>query len=222
MLNMAALEVWGRADVGGRLAGGARSTVLRVSLGGRDCVARRVAFGEVEARWLHRVLCAAEAAGLAVPVLIPAPDGRFVIGGWTLEPFLSGSGAQPKDLEVLSRSVGRFHARTAGFPPRPGQELVRHSLPAPLAPRIERSWPTGRRTIIHGDIHPGNMIRLPDGRLALVDWEEARRDVVGVDLGALGNWHGAKRAHAAIELSACWQREPIRGRSMARLLRMLG
>jgi hypothetical protein len=66
------------------------------------------------------------------------------------------------------------------------------------------------------------MIRLPDGRLALVDWEEARRDVVGADLGALDNWHGAKRAHAAVELSACWQREPIRGRSMARLLRMLG
>ncbi|MEX0319105.1 MAG: phosphotransferase [Ruegeria sp.] len=39
--------------------------------------------------------------------------------------------------------------------------------------------------VIHGDLNHKNTLRCPDGLIALVDWDECRRDLVLFDLGPL-------------------------------------
>ncbi len=219
---IAALAAWGGVGVEGPLGGGARSRLLRVWLEGRACVARRVGMGEPEARWLLRVLGAAEAAGVAVALPIAARNGQLVVGGWMLEPFIAGTPGKTGDLSALVPAFRRFQARTAGLPQRPGRGIGRSGVPGPLMSRIRRAWPDGRMVAVHGDLHPGNVIRSLDGRLTVIDWEEARRDAAGVDLWALAAWHRASKAHAAVEVTACWRQEPARGRAMARRLRAMG
>ncbi|NJM84354.1 MAG: aminoglycoside phosphotransferase family protein, partial [Tabrizicola sp.] len=100
----------------------------------------------------------------------------------------------------------------------------RAPVPGPSACRdsLLRRMPLARpEAAIHGDVHAGNLLRLGDGRLALIDWEEARLGPVAQDLG-YGPGAEARASHAAAEVSACWRAEPGRARAMARRLRMIG
>lgn len=216
MMDFAPLAAWGDVAVQGRLTGGARSALWRVDVNGQPCVARRSADGEASLRWLARVLAAAKAAGLVVPVLCPARDGRLAVAGWTMEAYLAGHPAMPADLPALATPLARFHRRTADFPQRPAWHTP--LLPTGVKAQVQRVWPEGRQAVIHGDLHAGNVLRLPGGRLALLDWEEARRDTPAIDRAALSGFAGQQRLHAAVEVLVCWRVEPARARAMARIL----
>jgi Ser/Thr protein kinase RdoA (MazF antagonist) len=204
------LEAWG-AVVIGPMPGGARSRLWRVEVGGRTCVARRVTAGEPSLRWLVRLQAVAVAQGLRLAPLIPASNGAMTVGGWTVEPWLEGQPATAADLPEVRRVLQRMHRATRGLPPRPG--LVSR---LPLRLPVEK----GEVAAVHGDVHPGNVLRLAGGGLALIDWEEARIGDTRLDLGFSRDAAG-RAAHAAAEVAACWRVEPQRARMMARRLRLI-
>jgi Phosphotransferase enzyme family len=199
------------AEVLGPLPGGARSVLWRVRLNGRNCVARRVVASEASLRWLDRLQGVAQRQAIGLARLIPAPNGALALGGWTLEPWLDGMQGQMSDLTALRSALRRMHRAAQGFPPRPGH-----------ASRLPIALPEGsaERVAVHGDVHPGNVLRLSHGGLALIDWEEARLGDPRLDLGFGSNAAG-RFAHAAAEVAACWRAEPERARKMARLVRLL-
>jgi Ser/Thr protein kinase RdoA (MazF antagonist) len=203
------LEAWG-AVVIGPMPGGARSRLWRVEVGGVPCVARRVAVGEPSLCWLARLQAVAVAQGLRLAPLIPASNGALTVGGWTVEPWLEGQPGTAADLPEVRRALRRMHRATRGWPARPG-----------LVPRLPLRLPvaTGKVAAVHGDVHPGNVLRLAGGGLALIDWEEARIGDTRLDLGFSRDAAG-RAAHAAAEVAACWRVEPERARIMARRLRL--
>jgi thiamine kinase-like enzyme len=191
---------------------GARSRLWRVEVDGRPCVARRVTEGEPSLRWLSRLQAVALREGLRLAPLIPAPSGALTVAGWTVEPFLEGRQGDVADLSEVRRALQRVHRATRGWPERPG--------PSPRLPLRLVLPPEAKRAAVHGDVHPGNILRLPGGGLALIDWEEARIGDPRLDLGFSRDAAG-RAAHAAAEVKACWRAEPERARRMARRVRMI-
>jgi Ser/Thr protein kinase RdoA (MazF antagonist) len=207
---MTGLDAWG-AEVLGPMQGGARSRLWRVLVKGTPCVARQGAVGEPSLRWVQRLQQVAMAQGVRLAPFVPSASGALTVGGWTVEPWLDGQPGTPADLPEVRRALRRMHRATTGFPPRPG--LVRR-LPVRLPCEGVRV------AAVHGDVHPGNVLRLAGGGLALIDWEEARLGDIRLDLGFARGAAG-RAAHAAAEVAACWWAEPARARAMARLVRMV-
>ena len=207
---MTGLEAWG-ADVLGPLPGGARSQLWRVEVAGKRCVARRVSVGEPSLRWLARLQTVAVAQGLRLAPMIPASGGALTVAGWTVEPWLEGQPGTAADLPGLRRTLRRMHRATRFWPARPG-----------LVPRLplRLGVDPGDQAAVHGDVHPGNVLRLAGGGLALIDWEEARVGDTRLDLG-FAREAAARAAHAAAEVAACWRAEPERARMMARRWRAI-
>lgn len=208
---LSGLGAWG-AEVLGPMTGGARSQLWRVEVAGRPCVARRVTVGEASLRWLARLQAVALSQGLRLAPMLPAPSGALTVGGWTVEPWLEGRPGTAADLPELRRGLGRMHRASRRFPARPGF-VTRLPLRLPS--------PGGEVAAVHGDVHPGNVLRLSGGGLALIDWEEARLGDIRLDLGFPRNAAG-RAAHVAAEVAACWRVEPERARRMARILRAIG
>jgi len=167
--------------------------------------------GEPSLRWLARLQRVAIAQGLRLAPMIPAHSGALTVGGWTVEPWLEGQPATQTDLPAMRRALQRMHRATRRWPARPG-----------LVPRLPLKLPTAEAevTAVHGDVHPGNVLRLAGGGLALIDWEESRMGDTRLDLGFSRDAAG-RAAHAAAEAAACWRIEPDRARAMARRLRLL-
>jgi hypothetical protein len=194
------------------MAGGARSRLWRVDVGGRLCVARRVDVGEPSLRWLARLQAVALREGLRLAPMIPSRSGALTVGGWTVEPFLQGTPGVASDLVKIRQTLQRLHRATRNWPERPG-----------LARRLPLRLPASSakdRAAMHGDVHPGNVLRMAGGALALIDWEEARIGDPRLDLGFADTAAG-RAAHAAAETQACWWVEPARARMMSRRLRLL-
>ena len=223
--DFAGLAAWGRVAVTGPMAGGARSRLWRAERGAERLVLRRCSESEASMRWLIGVQRAAERAGLHLAALLPSADGRLVVGGWTVEPFLDDVPAEDRDVLALRPHLLRWQACCRGHRQRPGHLPLREArhLPKPLQRIIRALLPDGPLVAVHGDIHPGNLLRLPSGRLGLVDWEEARADHAGVDLlGTLPiSGAGQESLWLAAEVSACWAVEPERARRLARRLRAM-
>ena len=207
-----ALEAWGSVSEPRPFHAG-RSRLWRVTLEGGQWLARQHGESEASLRWLDRAHAAAERAGIVVPRLRLARNGCFGVGGWTLEPLLEGRAAGPAGLARLAPLCARSHRLTRRFPDRPGHKPMARRLQVAIDP----AWfPTARMAAVHGDLHAGNLIRLGDGRIALVDWEEARRDDVGFN-----DMRPRSVLHAANETAACWRAEPARARRMVRQLQLM-
>jgi Phosphotransferase enzyme family len=204
------LEAWD-AVVLGPMPGGARSRLWRVDVAGAPCVARRVAAGEPSLRWLARLQGVALVQGVRLAPMIPSRTGALTVAGWTVEPLLEGSPGTSEDLPEVRRALRRMHRATRSFPPRPGRVP---RLPVRLHVELAEV------AAVHGDVHPGNVLRLAGGRLALIDWEEAQVGDTRLDLGFPRDASG-RAAHAAAEVAACWWQEPERARDLARVVRAL-
>lgn len=213
------LAGWGGGEILGALGGGARSRLFRVRTGGGLHVLREGRESAPSLRWLDSVHARAERAGLVVPRLVPTLSGALSARGWTLEIWLDGQPARTADVARIAPAIRQFHRLTRDVAPRPGLPDVgaRCDLPRTLARRCARVAGRGGMAAVHGDLHPGNLLRLPGGRLALVDWEEARRDLVAYDEAALSGdpLHPLRLAY---EVAAGWSAEPAHARRCARLL----
>lgn len=208
------LSAWGGGQILGPLPGGARSAPVLVEVAGRLCVARATETPEPGLRWLRHALEHAKRSGLAVPKMIPTRYGAFTAGGWRVETYLDGVSLSDRECaRALRSAINRLHASGFRMPPRPG-------IPAHAR--------GGHNTLIHGDLHVGNLLRLPSGQLALLDWAEARRDSPLYDLTALARMARQpvaprhRLAHLAYEIETGWHTEPAYGRRMARRFWQLG
>lgn len=218
------LAAWGLQGTPILLPGGHRNTVLRVGAH----VLKTTRRSEAALRWLGPLQDIAEAQGLATPRLIAATNGMLCINGWTCEPFLPGTPTPPTRI---SGAMTALHEAARILPPRPdfpGTQILQSMMaagdvdlnitPVALVTALRAAWaelPTAR-TAIHGDLNASNILTGQDGRIALIDWDEARQDSAVFDRV---QWNAAsrvqKRATLAREIACCWQAEPARARALA-------
>ncbi|MGA0541174.1 phosphotransferase [Neotabrizicola sp. VNH66] len=218
-----------------RLAGGHRNLAFRTLGLRQDVVFKSTCRTAEQLAWLRPVQDIARACGFVVPGLRESRDGRLAEEGWTCEPFIAGAPVLPGDLAALVPQIRAFHAASADLPQRPGFLSVRAlldrtaggdvdltALPAPFAARCRAAWQAvadREEAAVHGDLNPGNLILCPDGRTALIDWDECRRDLALFDLGALRPGDDDERmARLAWEVACSWQAEPEHGRRLAQRL----
>ncbi|MEM9975390.1 MAG: phosphotransferase [Pseudomonadota bacterium] len=205
------------------LPGGHRNHVFRAG----SYVLKSTRRSAAALAWLGPLHTAAEAAGLVAPRLIPSTRGNISEAGWTCEPFIAGTPGTKADLAALP--LAALHRATATLPQRPGftaaADLVAReaagdvdlsAMPSDLADACHAAWEALAplpRAAIHGDISPHNLIRTPEGRLALIDWDEARCDATVFDTGSTDP--AIARALTAWEIAVCWDLEPERAGRLA-------
>jgi hypothetical protein len=227
------LSAFGSFDLVRPLLGGHLHSVWLVAdIKGHHWVAKSTGRDQPALDWLTPVQAAARRAGWIVPTLQRTADGLCAAGGWTLEPFVAGQLATPADITALASRIDAFHRAAVGLPQRPGAaalpdhmisdhlgDIDLTAMPPHLVAACRAAWapfadwPT---CAIHGDLGPGNVLLTPDGP-ALIDWDEARRDLPFLDLIYAGQPNAAmQRAHRAREIACGWQREPSHARHLAR------
>jgi Ser/Thr protein kinase RdoA (MazF antagonist) len=142
---------------------------------------------------LARAYASAEALAQREPELVVAPvrlsDGSLlaVREGMlaSLWPRVAGDPcdrSRPEVRDHAARAVARLHRAAEGLrgPPARSDERVLAELTDELRDRDLEAWRAQSpacHLLIHGDIYPGNLLWVSAaGRLAIIDWDEARSD----------------------------------------------
>jgi aminoglycoside phosphotransferase (APT) family kinase protein len=193
------------------LPGGVANRSLRLREGGRDFVLRLAseaaaglgAGGRPEVA----MQALAAAAGLAPPIVLADPGGRFIV----MEHAAGGSpGAAAMRDERLLRRIGAWLARLHALAPPAGLVAVDYgeraagylarvsaARPEPFVSRLARELerrraalpPPARLAACHHDLHRRNLI--DDGeRILAVDWEYAGPGDPAADFAACAGYHG--------------------------------
>jgi Phosphotransferase enzyme family len=136
------------------------------------------------------------APGLVPPLLASGPDGRMLLGH---RPGEDGYGA---GADVCERIVEAFHPVQEHFagqplPAIPDRRVIDLAFARPFEDeiaglrRLLDDLPRRRAevaacglpdTLVHGDLHPGNVRLGPDGRLTIMDWGDCYRGHPAVDI----------------------------------------
>jgi hypothetical protein len=224
----------------GRRESAVRAVVHAVAADGRSALAaaklRSRSEAEAEAAALRRVAPAARGAGAEVPRPLALKElGNAValvetaINGRLAVAFLAG---RPwRAANVISRIrdwIAEWHAATLSVAPRTTEQLRRDVLVAaatiaPLiengvgyAERLERLCADVARANVrlasaHNDLTMWNVVVGEDGRLGILDWEEARENELplGDLVLAIADAHAAPRRYTDRlgTLSACFRRD---------------
>lgn len=182
-------------------------------------------------RWLLPTHHAARQAGFIVPEILGA-ETSIVRDGWTAERFIEGRSASRGDLIHLMPQLRLLHQLTAGWHQRPefasatdlisgakSADVDLQALPVALRAEIVEAWRTlpRQRSVVHGDINPGNVLLSSKGPV-LLDWDETRVDAAVFDLAAIGATSATDdmRAAQAWEIACCWRPEPERAQALAK------
>ena len=234
-----ALKLWGEdATRIERLAGGVANDVWSVRARGQLAVARLGTRSDADLAWESELLQYLDRHGLAVPVPIPATDGRLFADGLMVMKFIEGGPPETAaDWRRVAETLRQLHRLTEGWPQRPGWRSSTDLLDAQTGTRIDlgamphdavarcrAAWArlAGRQTaVVHGNPNsPGN-VRIAGDRVALIDWDESHVDVPDLDMGSLPhNAAGlvgeardiAAQASAAWEAAVCWDDDYARQR----------
>lgn len=237
----ARLSAWDDCQVLGSLRGGYRNIVLLVDREGKKCVAKASRRSLEAIAWLGPVQEMARRAGFVVPHFLPSRSGELLVDGVTLGTWIEGSPPSAADLAPLGELIRRFHSLTNSWYQRPGfastLELVNLErggdvdlslMPAGLVEVCRSVWLALEGepvSAVHGDVNPANLLVTPEGRLALVDWDEARVDVSTLDAVAVARAidgravlpeDRALKAFLAWEVAASWLVEPDYARRVLR------
>ncbi len=217
------------------LTGGHRNLAFRTIGLTQELVFKSTRRPDAGLRWLVQVQDMARHSGFVVPQMMPSRHGALVDDGWTCETFVAGEPLTAPEMPVIQPLIQRFHDLAAKVAQRPGfrssRSLLRHraggdvdlgAMPPALVQACRAAWramPAGPQSIVHGDLNPGNLLRCADGRIALLDWDECRRDLVVFDLGQLRTPDPVEaRALLAWEVACSWRIEPNRARRLAQHL----
>ncbi len=215
------------------LMGGHRHSVFRTYGGEPDLVFKTTDRSEAALAWLVPVMNTARACGLVVPKMIPTQAGTWHADGWTCETYIRGEPATLEDRTKLLEAFTDFHTKTQHLPQRPGfadaqalqsvetgGDVDLNAMPSTLVAVCRAAWrdgAAGPHSVVHGDLSLGNIIRGVDGQIAVIDWDECRRDATVFDTAVLGPATPAQnRARLAWEVACCWTREPDRARKLAK------
>lgn len=230
------IELWQIAADLEPLAGGNRSTVVRTRGLTQNLVFKSTHRTAEQLHWLLEVHDIARSCGFVVPELIAPVSGALVHNGWTCERLIEGRAFRADEMSELTPLIACFQDATAAVPQRPGFlsscELLEQTsggdvdlaaMPSDLVALCRAAWSAvadRRQAVVHGDLNPTNMIRCLDGRIALLDWDESRRDLVLFDQCQSSEDNDVVvRARLAWEVACCWQMEPDYARHIARRLR---
>ncbi|MEM7303867.1 MAG: phosphotransferase [Pseudomonadota bacterium] len=223
------LREWGKDTVRlERLAGGVANDVWLVRIKGQRAVARLGNRSDADLAWEAKLLNFLDRNGLIVPVPVPTCDGRLFAKGLMVITQLDGEPPQTEsDWRKVAHTLRQLHHLTLKFPQRPGWmssvDLLHQEtgtridltkMPPEGVRKCRAAWArlVGRQmSVVHGDPNPGNVM-IKDGRVALIDWDEARRDVSELDLALphnagdlLRDAHQiASQACSAWEAAVCW------------------
>ena len=235
---LAGLRHWPPGRVVKNLPGGHRNTVVLVEMAGRIYVAKSTRRSEAALRWVADAMQEARAADFVTPEFVPSLRDNLAEDGVTVETFVEGSPATVKDLLGAQPRLERFHQLTRNWPQRPGFASSVHLLtaekggdvdlsqmPPDLVETCRAAWTlfVGEPvSVVHGDLNTANVLKTPDGRLALLDWDEARLDASLFDTTipqADGQQsHALTKALVAWEVAVCWHVEPGHARRQAKRL----
>jgi Ser/Thr protein kinase RdoA (MazF antagonist) len=189
------------ATVEGRLGAGIRDAVYRVRLAGEPAVARRSKRAPASLEWELDLVEFLGANHFVVPTVVRTAAGARHAGGVIVTRWIDGRPpAGDDDWRGVAAELGRLHRLTLEWPARPGFRSARELLtewrggdvdlsrmPRAVLRLIRSAWddlPEGPYPVIHGDPGPSN-VKLVDGRVALLDWDEARVDCPWFDLADL-------------------------------------
>ncbi len=232
MTNGPPIHLWSISAPLTEMHGGHRARVFRTTGLERDLVFKTTTRSEAALGWLSQAYDLAESAGLVVPRLLPSAAGFLTEAGWTCEPFLDGDQLPPSQLGELETPIRRMQRAASGMPQRPsfqsaraliysdkGGDIDLTQMPAALSAKCRTAFAdldATPETLVHGDLNASNVMRLNDGQLALIDWDEARLDHPVFDLGQFSSSDPTRqRALLAWEIACCWTREPDRARRLA-------
>ena len=246
-VDAADLAPWSaHAEPVGRLAGGTRNEVWEVRLGGGvRAVARRSSRPPHALDWELDLLDDLERHGFVVPVAVRTLDGRRRVEDLVVCRWLDGEEpASAADWAAVAAELRRLHASTVGRPQRPGfastTDLLAAerggdadlaALPAGVVAEFRHAWAGlagGPVAVVHGDPGPTNL-RLRDGRVGILDWDESRVDATELDLADLPysplapeRLAPARAAADAWEAAISWWRQPSYARERLARLRARG
>lgn len=216
------LAPWGSPRVVERLGGGHRNEVYRV---GDDWVARRSRRSTASLAWELDLLDHLSRNGFVVPAVVLARDGRRQVDGVVVQRWLPGREPSGDDWPLVTAELRRLHAQMTDWPARPdfpgtrellttdrGGDVDLTAMPAEAVARCRAAWQalSGPATVIHGDPCAAN-IRVLDGRVGLLDWDEARVDHPWLDLADIPGLEVPPEATTAVnawEASNGWLVEP--------------
>jgi Ser/Thr protein kinase RdoA (MazF antagonist) len=167
-----------------------------------------------------------------VPEPLQTADGARRVGGLTVSSGLDGvAPSSGNDWDLVVAELGRLHRVTLGWPQRPGSvsagdlleldaggDIDLATMPADAVRACRRAWaaiPEGERLpVVHGDPSASNL-RICEGRVGMLDWDESRVDHPWFDLAdvpthPLGRVEGERASQAAHawEAAAGWNIEP--------------
>lgn len=225
------VSAWPGLMVGAPLAGGHRNPVLAGRLHGAPVVVRHSGRSEASLQWEFNLLRHLHHNDVLVPEVIPTADGRPHLDGWHVQRRIEGRhlDGSPGNAAALHSALTALHGSTAGWPQRPGsrsaRQLLTHDQGAdvdlgavPADPRraLRAAWAAldpHDTCVVHGDAGGTNALVLPDGRCALLDWDESRVDDPRFDVADPTD-RRQTRAALAWEIATCWLAEPDYARSL--------
>lgn len=227
------LRPWGKARIIKPLTGGYRNLAWLIEQEGECRVAKTTRRSESAVTWLSSVHDAAEAAGFAVPRLIPNQQTTYIVNGLTVESYIEGTAPSPKDWQRLGQHLEQFHQATQHIAQRPtfassvnlldqaaGGDVDLSAMPSEIVQRCREAWrlfANAPQSVIHGDLNSSNILITPSGQIALIDWDESRVDASIFDRLALAQQSGyashnsseaEQYALLAWEIAVCWHTEP--------------
>jgi len=227
--------------VGATLGGGNRNEVFEVWQGTRRLVARRSRRWAASLSWEAQLLEHLARAGMRVPEVVPASDGRRHVDGVMVMSWLDGRPPRAEDWPGVAAVLRTIHELTRGWPQRPGaastrELLVEHrggdvdltAMPADAVAACRRAWAAlagSTEAVVHGDPGPAN-IRISASDVGLLDWDESRVDVTDLDLAELpaaelpaDRLAVVRAAATAWEAANGWTVEPSYARRQLALLK---
>lgn len=218
------------------LSGGHRNLVFRTVGLTQDWVFKSTRRSPEAIAWLHQVHEAARLAGFAVPGFRKSLQGHLIEAGWTCEAFIVGTPVSPTEIGDFGARLVAFHSGTRDLPQRPrflssralltasaGGDVDLDQMPSDLVAICRDAWRAVQgadNVVVHGDLNRSNVLRTETGQVALIDWDETRKDLPLFDLNQIAApSHDAACAALAWEVACSWSIEPSHARAAAERLR---
>jgi Ser/Thr protein kinase RdoA (MazF antagonist) len=226
------VDAWPGLQLVNPAIGGHRNEVWFGELCDRTVSVRQSCRSEASLAWELQLLCTLSNRGFLVPAPIACNIGTLSHDGVVVQEWIDGHEPSSDDeWSLVATELMRLHASCADVAQRPGCMAVTDltatsrsvdaemsAIPTDATDVILGIFNSYRHisvSLIHGDPNASNIRITNDGRVALLDWDESRVDVVWHDLSNLGiqvlgdaDHAGAQRLSNSWEAANAWTAEP--------------